>query len=83
MNFLRLLLSATCVLLIGCKGDKQSSADDDKLREGAVELARNFILVDMPVELACRLRMKQFRLALASSPTDLNDNTWQERCFSL
>lgn len=62
MKFPRLLLSATFVLLIACKGDKQSSADDDKLREEAKELARNFILVDTHVDLPYRLRMKNFRL---------------------
>ena len=62
MNLPRLLLSATCVLLIACKGDKQSSADDDKMREEAKELARNLILVDTHVDLPYRLRIKNFRL---------------------
>jgi membrane dipeptidase len=65
MNLPRLLLSATCFLLIACKGDKQSSADDDKMREEAKELARNLILVDTHVDLPYRLRIKNFRLERA------------------
>jgi membrane dipeptidase len=65
MNLPRLLLSATCILLIACKGDKQSSADDDKMREEAKELARNLILVDTHVDLPYRLRIKNFRLERA------------------
>jgi len=34
------------LLIVGGKGEKQSSSDDDNLRAEAKELARNFILVD-------------------------------------
>lgn len=62
MNFPRVFVTAACVLLFGCKGEKQSSTDDDKLREEARELARNFILVDTHVDLPYRLQHVDFRL---------------------
>lgn len=61
MNLPRLLI-ATCILIVACKGEKQSADNDDKLREEAKQLAQKFILVDTHVDLPYRLQIKNFRL---------------------
>lgn len=62
MNLPRLLIAATCILIVACKGEKQSADNDDKLREEAKQLAQKFILVDTHVDLPYRLQIKNFRL---------------------
>lgn len=62
MNLPRLLIAATCIFIVACKGEKQSADNDDKMREEAKQLAQKFILVDTHVDLPYRLQIKNFRL---------------------
>lgn len=62
MNLPRLLIAATCIFIVACKGEKQSADNDDEMREEAKQLAQKFILVDTHVDLPYRLQIKNFRL---------------------
>ena len=64
----RLLVEAICVLTSTCKGEKQSSTDDYKLREEAKEVARKFNLVDTPGADACELAASPIEFRKKSSP---------------
>lgn len=63
MKVIYALCAFTCVILMGCGGDKSASlSGDDQLRSEAEQLAQKYILADTHVDLPYRLQIKHFRL---------------------